>query len=268
MNMTYCHRTAALFLTAIALAACGGSDGGDPPAGYPVGGTVEGLAGGTSVTLQNNGSDDLALSANGSFSFATLQAANTAYVVTVKTRPEGQSCTVIRGNGTATAAVTDVRVSCVPTDIRPPIGLPGQEDRALDLSTLTGDWVQNLCAPATPTTTAKSVLRVSRRDATSVSLVLDVLQYANSNCAGTGVPVGATDGGTVVFNGTKGIVGLTANYGAWTYITGVSRVVHARKGELLCVIGDQSPTLFPTAVSVDSYLSLDPRQLQACYSRL
>ncbi|RYF44053.1 MAG: hypothetical protein EOO25_01055 [Comamonadaceae bacterium] len=268
MNLTHCHRTAALCLTAIALAACGGSGGDDPAAGYPVGGTLKGLAAGTSVTLLNNVGDSLALSENGSFSFATLQAANTAYAVTVKTQPDGQICTVSRGNGTATSAVADVEVLCAPGSVQPPIGDPNQQDQALDLSTLTGDWVQNLCAPASPTTTAKSMLRVSRQDGATVSLVLDVLQYANSNCAGTGVPVGATDGGTVVFNATKGIVGLTANYGAWTYITGVSRVVHARKGNLLCVLGDQSPTLFPTAQSVDSYLSLDPRQLQACYTRL
>lgn len=268
MNMTEYHRAAAVCLATLFLSACGGSGGDDPATRFPVGGTLEGLAAGTSVTLLNNGSDDLALSANGSFSFATLQAANTAYVVTVKTRPAGQSCTVTRGNGTATAAVTDVRVSCVPGDIRPPFGYPDQQDQALDLSTLTGEWVQNLCAPATPTTTAKGVLRLSRRDATSVSLVLDVLQYANGNCAGTGVPVGATDTGSVVFDATKGVVGLTANYGAWTSLAGVNRVVYARKGDLLCVVSDLVPTVFPTAQSVDNYLSLDPRLLQACYTRL
>ena len=78
---------------------------------YSIGGTLSGLAG--TLVLQNNAGDDLSLSANGSFAFATPLPYNSAYNVTVLTQPAGQTCTVTSGNGTATANVTNVAVSCV-----------------------------------------------------------------------------------------------------------------------------------------------------------
>lgn len=62
----------ALFGSALLLG-CGGDGGDGPPvARYRIGGTLSGLAGGTSVTLQNNGADDLRLQADGSFTFPFL----------------------------------------------------------------------------------------------------------------------------------------------------------------------------------------------------
>ena len=63
--------------------------------------------------LQDNGGDDLSVSANGAFTFATKLAGGAAYNVTVKTNPSGQTCTVANGSGTIAAAdVTNVAVSC------------------------------------------------------------------------------------------------------------------------------------------------------------
>ena len=78
---------------------------------YTVGGTVSGLSG--TVVLQDNGGDNLSVSANGPFTFATALASGAAYSVTVKTNPSGQTCTVASGSGTiASANVTNVAVSC------------------------------------------------------------------------------------------------------------------------------------------------------------
>ena len=78
---------------------------------YTVGGTVSGLSG--TVVLQDNAGDDLSVTANGSFTFATALASGAAYNVTVKTSPSGQSCSVANGSGTvASANVTDVAVTC------------------------------------------------------------------------------------------------------------------------------------------------------------
>src|SRR5262249_26325387 len=83
-----------------------------PPAAYSGGGGAAGVSGGT-VVLQDNGGDDLSVSANGSFAFATKLASGAAYAVTVKTNPAGQTCTVSAGSGTvAQANVTSVVVSC------------------------------------------------------------------------------------------------------------------------------------------------------------
>jgi hypothetical protein len=72
---------------------------------------VSGLSG--TVVLHDNGGDDLSVTANGSFTFATSVPDGTGYNVTVKTNPAGQSCTVSNGSGTvASANVTNVAVSC------------------------------------------------------------------------------------------------------------------------------------------------------------
>lgn len=79
-------------------------------AGFQIGGSVSGLGASSSFVLQNNGGDNLTVSANGSFAFATPA---TAYNVTILTPPTNGSCTVSNGTGTATAAVTTVQVTCV-----------------------------------------------------------------------------------------------------------------------------------------------------------
>ncbi len=81
---------------------------------YSIGGTLSGLSSGT-VVLQDNLADNLSLTASGPFTFATPIVSGGTYSVTVKTQPASQSCTVTNGNGTATAKVTTVQVSCVAT---------------------------------------------------------------------------------------------------------------------------------------------------------
>jgi hypothetical protein len=77
---------------------------------YVIGGNVSGLNG--SVTLRNNGGDDLIVSANGAFSFASQIAHGNAYNVTVFSQPYGQQCSVSSGSGTASGTVSSVVVSC------------------------------------------------------------------------------------------------------------------------------------------------------------
>lgn len=79
---------------------------------YSVDGTVTGLAG--TVVLQNNGGDDLTITADESFTFETALADGSAYAVTVSTQPFGQTCTISNGSGTISSAnVSNVSVSCV-----------------------------------------------------------------------------------------------------------------------------------------------------------
>jgi hypothetical protein len=85
-----------------------------PPTTYTIGGTVSGLTG-TGLVLQDNGGNNLAVSASGSFTFSTAVASGAAYSVTVLTQPAGQSCTVSSGSGTASANVSNVQVTCTTT---------------------------------------------------------------------------------------------------------------------------------------------------------
>ena len=78
---------------------------------YTVGGSATGLIG-TGLVLQNNNADDLAVTANGAFTFGTPVAVGASYSVTVRTQPSGQTCSVGNGSGTSTSAVTNVTVTC------------------------------------------------------------------------------------------------------------------------------------------------------------
>lgn len=81
---------------------------------FTVGGTVAGLQG-EGLVLQNNGTDNLAVTQNGALTFSTPIAVGAAYAVTVKTQPSAplQTCAVTNGLGTmGTANITNVAISC------------------------------------------------------------------------------------------------------------------------------------------------------------
>lgn len=82
---------------------------------FTVGGNVQGLSG-TGLTLQNNGINNLAISADGNFSFSVAFASGSSYSVTIATQPSGQICSVTNGTGTINGAnITNVQVSCAVT---------------------------------------------------------------------------------------------------------------------------------------------------------
>lgn len=107
-------RAAAAGLALALIAACSGSSsggGGTAATKFTIGGSASGLSG--TLVLQDEGSDNLTLTQNGAFTFATGLANGAAYAVTVLTPPSGETCTVTHGSGTVSAAnVTDVAVTC------------------------------------------------------------------------------------------------------------------------------------------------------------
>jgi hypothetical protein len=79
---------------------------------YSISITVSGLTG-TGLVLQDNGTDNLTISATGSSTFATKIATGSTYSVTVSTQPTGQTCYATSGSGTVSNAnVTGVNVIC------------------------------------------------------------------------------------------------------------------------------------------------------------
>jgi hypothetical protein len=80
---------------------------------YTIGGTVSGLTG-AGLVLQNNGDDNLPVSANGGFTFTDLVASGTSYNVTVLSQPTTptQNCNISNSSGNATANVTNLQVVC------------------------------------------------------------------------------------------------------------------------------------------------------------
>jgi hypothetical protein len=79
---------------------------------FAIRGTVSGLTG-SGLVLQNNGGNDLPISANGAFSFVNRLADAETYTVTVRTQPSGQSCVVHNSSGTIQGAdASNVEVEC------------------------------------------------------------------------------------------------------------------------------------------------------------
>lgn len=80
---------------------------------YSVGGTLNGLATGATITLAINGGNPLNLSANGSYAFTPRFAPGDSYVVSVTAQPAGQRCALARAAGTLVSAdVINVGVTC------------------------------------------------------------------------------------------------------------------------------------------------------------
>lgn len=78
-----------------------------------VGGTVAGLAAGSSVWLALNNGTQLPIASNGSFAFPGILPAGSSYSVSVATQPVQQTCTVINGSGVvSTGAVANVSIGC------------------------------------------------------------------------------------------------------------------------------------------------------------
>ncbi len=81
---------------------------------YTIGGLVTGLAG-TGLVLQNNGGDDLTISADGSFTFGTSITDGGSYSVSVVTQPTSpdQDCSVTNATGSVSGSVVSgISVSC------------------------------------------------------------------------------------------------------------------------------------------------------------
>ena len=109
-------------ITSLALASCGGNNVASSGATavsaemtiggtYTVSPTISGLVG--TVVLQDNGGDNLSVSANGVATFSTALATGATYAVTVLTQPSGSNCNVSNGTGTISSAnVTNVTVVC------------------------------------------------------------------------------------------------------------------------------------------------------------
>ena len=78
-----------------------------------IGGNVVGLLG-VGLVLQDNGGNNLPISASGTFSFGTPITNGSTYAVTVLSQPNSptQTCTVTNGSGTAIGNVGNIQITC------------------------------------------------------------------------------------------------------------------------------------------------------------
>ncbi|MCL4557068.1 MAG: hypothetical protein M1491_00265 [Deltaproteobacteria bacterium] len=186
------------------------SGGGGGTAAYKIGGTVSGLSG--TLVLQDNGTDDLSLTASGAFTFAKALANGSAYAVTIKTQPAGQTCSVTNGSGKVSGAnVTNVAVSCGYTVGGTVTGLSGtlvlQDNGTDDLSITTSGAFTFATALANGSSYAVTVKTQPAGQTCSVTNGSG--KVSGANVTSVVVSCGYTIGGTV--SGLSGTLVLQNN---------------------------------------------------------
>jgi len=122
MNRPGLHiEVGSILLLGALVTACGGGGSGDSSSGsggsgspstlYTVGGSISGLNGAASLSL--NGGTAQSVGSDGSFVFSSSLASGASYTVTVVTAPAGETCSVANGSGTVGAGnVTNVTITC------------------------------------------------------------------------------------------------------------------------------------------------------------
>lgn len=117
-HSTFSNRSAAIGLIIAGLSlfvGCNNSRGNGPAATFTVGGTLVNLAPNSDgIVLQNDGTDDLTLNANGTFQFPVSVVSGGRYDVTVMSQPStpAQTCDVTAAIGAATENINTVKVDC------------------------------------------------------------------------------------------------------------------------------------------------------------
>jgi hypothetical protein len=105
--------------------------------GVTVGGSVTGLASGSTLVLQDNGGDTLSVTANGSFVFPSKLLPGAAYAASIATQPAGQNCVLNNWAGSVgTALVETIAASCVPANAWTWISGPSTADTQGNYGTL------------------------------------------------------------------------------------------------------------------------------------
>lgn len=171
-------------------------------ANYTVSGTVNYLAAGSPVVLQNNGADNITVAADGTFVFTTPLASGTSYNVTVLTQPSAPAhpCNVQGGSGTITNTyITSIRVVC-----------------DSEVTTLAGNGASNVVDGPASTASFVDPIGIALDTTTGNLFVTDTLYHVIrkitpsglvSTYAGVAMFGGATNGSalTATFNGPDGV---------------------------------------------------------------
>jgi len=93
---------------------------------FSVGGHVSGLSPNASLTIIDNGTDVLTVSANGSFTFSTSLKPGASYAAAISALPSGEKCGLTGSSGTvATSSYTGISITCA---IRPLVSSPAPSE--------------------------------------------------------------------------------------------------------------------------------------------
>jgi hypothetical protein len=182
---------------------------------YTIGGTVSALTG-TGLVLQDDGGDNLAVSANGSFTFATPLSSGGAYSITVLSNPSNpaQTCVVTNGSGTVGSAnVTTVQVVCTTSNC------PAQTiNNCVVTTTNSGNTDTGTCSAGYSGSCSYSCSNGTFAQVTNTCAPAACSAQTINNCVVTTTGSGNTDAGTCSA-GYSGSCSYSCSNGAFTQVT-------------------------------------------------
>lgn len=140
-----------------------------------------------------------------------------------------------------------------------PHGGAGGETPSASLSALAGDWVQKGCA-ATGGQSYKKMLRARVTGANTLDYYEGVFTFGGSDCAGGGRLTGPSKLGTLSFDRSEAGAGVAAHWGVYRTVIGTRHgaIWALRSPPLLCLLGDEIPSIQPTLSAVSASLATVP----------
>jgi hypothetical protein len=219
--------------------------GGSSTLSYKVGGTVSGLDG--AITLQNNGTDDIIIGQNGSFTFPTGIVGGGSHSVTVKRHPASQTCTVNNGSGTVNGTITSVRVICSNTSFVLSASVSGLP--AGGLLTLQNNGTDNLTFGPWDNTTQSFSDNISAGAAYSVSVLSQPNPYTCSISNSRGIMVDNTTTSVVCSVRTYSVSGVVSVSSESEGLDNASQLALVLNGKSPDLLLDNGSFLFDSVVA-------------------
>lgn len=133
------------------------------------------------------------------------------------------------------------------------------ETTSASINALAGDWVQKACV-TTGGQSYKKMLRARVTGANTLDYYEGVITYGGSECAGGGRLTGPSKLGTLSFDRSEAGGGVAAHWGLYRTVIGTrSGAIWAlRSPPLLCLLGDEIPSIQPTLSAVSASLATVP----------
>lgn len=134
------------------------------------------------------------------------------------------------------------------------------------IESLAGDWVLKGCVK-TGGQSFKRLLRARVTSPTTIDYDEGVLSFNGNECAGAPQQAGPTRLGVVTFAKSEATPALSAHWGTFQTVSGtrVGTIWTLRPGNLLCLVGDEMPTIQPTLADVANTLARIPTD--NCFGR-
>ncbi|PUA96115.1 hypothetical protein C8C99_0921 [Acidovorax sp. 107] len=185
--------------------------------------------------------------------------------------PSSDRTHLARWSGSALIAVATLTLAACggggsDGDSEPPDGGSGGVGPSVSISALEGDWLQKGCVKA-GAQSFKRTLRVRITGQTAIDYFEGVLTFNGNDCAGASQAAGPTKTGTVTFARSEANQVLAAHWGELRTVIGTrsGAIWTLRPNNLLCLLGDEIPTIQPTLAAVASSVATIPAD--NCFTR-